>query len=136
MVRALRLLSKAPTGAIHRTQVGVGRLVIGEPHRLVVPTERFTGETNGNKPKHRHLCEWTAVIKVRARLTARANRLDPIPGVSFDPRDFLRRRVFARVLLHEVLRKKVAVGATVGTVHNHSLVAKKNGPGAGKLFVG
>src|SRR5437667_4295226 len=96
----------------------IGRFAIDELHRLVVPVERLSRETNSNESEQGDLGEWAAVIKVRTGLTVRADGFDPITRMTFDPRNFFRRRVLARVLLHDVLRKKVATGSAVGAVDN------------------
>src|SRR5262245_11710181 len=105
--------SKAPSGPIGRTNQGVGCLIIGESHRHVIPTKGLTRETNGDDAKQSHLCQWTTVIKAGTSLPARPNRLHPIPGVSLDARDFFRRRVLVRILLHQAFRKQMTVGRPV-----------------------
>src|SRR4051812_5474992 len=92
--------SNAPAGAIGGAQMGIGLLIIGEPHRLVVPLERLTRETNGDESEQGHLSQRAAVIKIRTSLASGADCLDPIPGVPLDARDFFRRRILARVLFH------------------------------------
>ena len=56
--------------------------------------------------------------------------------VALDAREFFRRGILARVLLHDTFRQQTAAAAAVRTVHNHPFVAKENGPHAGYLVVG
>ena len=87
--------------------------IVRDSDMPVVKVQGLTGETNGDKPEEPDLAERPAVVEIGTGWTAVVNRVRPIPGVTFDASDFLRRRVFAGVLFHEAFRQQLAARRAV-----------------------
>src|ERR1017187_1896012 len=127
--------SETPTLPIRRMNVSIGGVVVGEERLLIVPLERLTGEANGNGTEQRRLRQRPAVTEVGPRLTASADRFNPVPGMVFDPGKLFGWGILAGVLLHDILRQQPTAAGSVRTVHDHPLVAKEDRPGARHLVV-
>src|SRR5205823_3063899 len=124
------------TLAIVRVEVGVGGVVVRKSGSAVVPLESFAGEVDRDGAQQRDLREAAAIFEVRAGLAARLDRVEPVPVMALDPRDLLRGRVCAGVLVPDALRKEVAAARAMGAVDDHPLIADQDGARARNLIVG
>jgi hypothetical protein len=85
--------------------------------------QRLSGETNRDQSKQGNLAERPSVREIGARLSAGADRFSPIPRMPFETREFLRRRVLARILIHQTFRREITFSCSVRAVDDHPLLS-------------